>query len=252
MNRVIHPTLYLSDVPIKEVSAHKHVGLYFSKRCDWQSHIDYIQEKARCRINFLRQLKFTLDRKSLEKVYFTFIRSLLKYADVVWDNCTQQQSNALEKIQLDAGRIVSGTTKLVEINKLYAELGWIKLSNRRGLQRLFLFFKMENGLTPQYLSDLIPARVDDVSAYNLRNSENYVLIYSHTRSYAESFLPSTIRAWNNLPESVKSASTLPKFKRMLTKEISKIPEYYYAGDRFSKILHTRLRTECSSLNKHLF
>ena len=252
INRVNHPTLYLSDVPIKEVSAHKHLGLYFSERCDWQSHIDYIQEKAWCRINFLRQLKFTLDRKSLEKVYFTFIRSLLEYADVVWDNCTQQQSNALEKIQLEAGRIVSGTTKLVEINKLYAELGWIKLSDRRSLHKLFLFFKMENGLTPQYLSDLIPARVADVSAYNLRNSDNYVLIHSHTRSYAESFLPSTIRAWNNLPESVKSASTLPEFKRMLTKEISKIPEYYYAGDRFSQILHTRLRTECSSLNQHLF
>ena len=133
INRVFHPTLYLSDVPIKEVSAHKHLGLYFSERCDWQSHIDYIQEKAWCRINFLRQLKFTLNRKSLEKVYFTFIRSLLEYADVVWDNCTQQQSNALEKIQLEAGRIVSGTTKLVEINKLYAELGWIKLSDRRSL-----------------------------------------------------------------------------------------------------------------------
>ena len=147
INRVIHPTLYLSDVPIKEVSAHKHLGLYFSERCDWQAHIDYIQEKAWCRINFLRQLKFTLDRKSLEKVYFTFIRSLLEYADVFWDNCTQQQSNALEKIQLEASRIVSGTTKLVEINKLYAELGWIKLSDRRSLHKLFLFFKMENGLT---------------------------------------------------------------------------------------------------------
>ena len=139
---------------------------------------------------------------SIHKIYFTFIRSLLEYAYVVWDNCTQQQSNALEKIQLEAGRIVSGTTKLVKINKLYAELGWIKLSDRRSLHKLFLFFKMENGLTPQYLSDLIPASVVDVSAYNLRNSENHVLIHSHTRSYAESFLPSTIRAWNNLPESV--------------------------------------------------
>ena len=42
INRVIHPTLYLSDVPIKEVRAHKHLGLYFSERCDWQSHIYYI------------------------------------------------------------------------------------------------------------------------------------------------------------------------------------------------------------------
>ena len=221
--------------------------MYFSERCDWQSHIYW------CRINFLLQLKFTVDRKSLEKVCFTFIRSLLGYADVVWDNCTQQQSNALEQIQLEAGRIVSGTTTLVEINKLYAELGWIKLSDRRSLHKLFLFFKMENGLTPQYLSDLIPARVGDVSAYNIRNSENYVLIHSHTRSYAESFLPSTIRAWNKLPESFKSASTLPEFKRMLTKENRKFQNTkYYAGDRFSQILHTRLRTECSSLNQHLF
>ena len=155
--------------------------MYFFERSDWQSHIDYIQEKAWGRIKSLGQLKFTLNRKSLEKVYFTFICSLLEYADIVWDNCTQQQSNALEKIQLEAGRIVSGTTKLVEINKLYAELGWIKPSDRRSLHKLFLFFKMENGLTPQYLSDLIPARFGDVSAYNLRNSENYVLIHSHIR-----------------------------------------------------------------------
>ena len=120
------------------------------------------------------------------------------------------------------------------------------------MHKLFLFFKMKNGLTPQYLSDLIPARIGDVSAYNLRNSENHVLIHSHTRSYAESFLPSTIRAWNNLPESFRYASTIPEFKRMLTKEISKFPEYYYAGDKFSQILYTRLRTECSSLNQHLF
>ena len=120
------------------------------------------------------------------------------------------------------------------------------------MHKLFLFFKMENGLTPQYLSDLFPARVGDVSAYNFRTSENYVLIHSHTRSYAESFLSSTIRAWNNLPESFKSASTLSEFKRMLTKEISKIPEYYYAGDRFSQILHTLLRLEYSSLNQLLF
>ena len=34
----------------------------------------------------------------------------------------------LKKIQLEAGRIVTGATKLVEIDKLYKELGWLKLS----------------------------------------------------------------------------------------------------------------------------
>ena len=61
-------------------------------------------------------MKFTMDRKSLQTIYFSFIRPLLEYADVVWDNCTQQQINELEKIQIEAGRIVSGTTKLVAID----------------------------------------------------------------------------------------------------------------------------------------
>ena len=87
-NRVNHPTLYLHDVPINKVTTHKHLGLNFSQRLDWQSHIDYITQKAWSRMNLLRKLKFMLDRKSLQKTYFTFIRPILKYADIVWDNCT--------------------------------------------------------------------------------------------------------------------------------------------------------------------
>ena len=97
--------------------------MYLSQRCDWHYHIDFIKEKAWSRMNLLRMLKFTIDLKSLETIYFTYIRSLLEYADIIWDNCSQQECNEIEKIQLEAGRIVTGSTKLVEINKLYKELG---------------------------------------------------------------------------------------------------------------------------------
>ena len=151
-DEVIHPTLFLNDVPICEVTTHKHLGLFFSKRLDWQSHIEYIQEKAWARMNLLRSLKFTLDRKSLQQIYFTFIRPVLEYADVVLDNCTEQQSELLEKVQREAGRIVTGTTKFIGIEELDAELGWLKLSERRNLHKLYQFFKMENGLSPMYLT----------------------------------------------------------------------------------------------------
>ena len=167
------------------------------------------------------------------------------------DNCTEQQSLSLEKIQLEAGRIVSGTTKLVGIDKLYAELGWFKLSERRNLHKLFLFFKMENGQAPPYPTDLIPPRVGDISNYPPRNSDNYVSINTNTSSYANSFLPSTINAWNNLPTSVKSPTTLVSFKRLLAQNNLKTPDYYFSGERLLQILHTRLRTECCSLNEHL-
>ena len=134
----------------------------------------------------------------------------------------------LEKIQFEVGRIVSGTTKLVAVNKLYRELRWLKLSERRKLHKLFVFHKMENGLATDYLADLIPSRVGDDTLYSLRNASS--------RLYFDSFLPSTIREWNSPPNDIKSAQTLASFKHKFEKDSSKIPKCYYYGDRISQIL----------------
>ena len=48
-----------------------------------------------------------------------------------WDNCTQYEKDDLEKIQTEAARIATGTTKLVSIEHLYSEIGWEKLETRR-------------------------------------------------------------------------------------------------------------------------
>ena len=82
---------------INEVQFHKHVGVYFSYYCSWHKQIEYIKEKSWIRINIMRKLKYELDRKSLETIYMTFILPILEYADVLWDNCTQQEKQDLEK-----------------------------------------------------------------------------------------------------------------------------------------------------------
>ena len=92
-----HSTLFFNDVPIQEVASHKHLGVYLSQRCDWQKHIDFIKERAWSRKNLLRMLKFTINQTSLKTIYFAYLRSLLEYADVLLDNCTQQQCYEIEK-----------------------------------------------------------------------------------------------------------------------------------------------------------
>ena len=85
----------------------------------------------------MRKLKFKLDRRSLQTIYFSFIRPLLEYADVVLNNCTQYEVNDLEKIQTEAARIVSGATKLVvSINSVLLETGWESLSSGRKKHKL--------------------------------------------------------------------------------------------------------------------
>ena len=70
--------------------------------------------------------------------------------------------------------------------------------------------------------------------------------------YFSSFLPSSIRERNALPEEQRNATTVTSFKYQLNQPSSSIPKFYYVGERQTQILHTRLRTKCSSLNYYIF
>ena len=209
------------------------------------------KKKAWTKINILKKLKFTLDRHSLEIIYFTFIRPLLEYADVIWGNCTNSDKLDLDKIQYEAARIVTGATKLISINDLLVETKWETLASRRRKHRLVLVYKMINGHTPEYLNNLVPPRNSELSSYNLRNQDDIQLIRSRTTLFHNSFFPATIVEWNLLQLNVRNSATINIFKHLISPVRQTVPNYYHVGSRQSQILHCRLRTQCSSLNQHL-
>ena len=75
---------------LTETDTHRHLGLTLSNTCTWSEHIQTITTKAWERLNLLRTLKFRVSRKSLEKMYISFVRPLLEYCDSVWDNATTE------------------------------------------------------------------------------------------------------------------------------------------------------------------
>ena len=141
----------MQDQQVAEVTSHKHLGLHLSNDCTWHNQIEFIKEKAWVRLNLMRKFKYELDRRSLEIIYISFIRPILEYGDVVWSNCNQQEKQELEKIQIEAPRIVTGTTKLVSIQALYDETVWETLESRRYKHKLVLFYKMQSMISPLYL-----------------------------------------------------------------------------------------------------
>ena len=247
-----HPPVKMNQQQISEVNSHKHLGLIFSNDCTWHEHLDYIKTKAWHRVNIMRKLKFTLDRKSLQTIYISFIRPLLEYADVVWDNCTQYEANELEQIQNEAARIVTGATKLVSIQSLLSETGWESLTSRREKHKLILYYKMQNGLTPDFLSSLVPPTVGSTTTYNLRNFSNLQTVHASSQLYYKSFLPSVTRSWNELSEDKRNSTSVAVFKSKLQCNVRSPPSFFFDGKRTGQIHHARLRLNCSSLSQHLF
>ena len=108
------PPLFFNGTMLENSKSHKHIGVTFNSNGKWRDHINEIYTKACRRINILRLMKHKLDRKSLEKLYIGFIRPILEYGGIVWDNCRIQESDLLESVQLEAAHIITGLRKNVE------------------------------------------------------------------------------------------------------------------------------------------
>ena len=107
-------------------------------------------------------------------------------------------------------------------------------------------------MSPDYLSSLVTPTIGSTTNYQLRNSSDLLTLQASTQLYFNSFLLSVIREWNELPEITRDLPSIATFKRELNSDTMKIPTYYFDGNRIGQIYHVRLRTNCSSLNEHLF
>ena len=82
--------------------------MVLSRDFAWSAHINSLISKASQRVGMIKRLKYTLNPQTLQKLYLTIIRPILEYGCVLFDNCTQSESSALENVQLDGARVSVG------------------------------------------------------------------------------------------------------------------------------------------------
>jgi hypothetical protein len=251
VDKPIHQDVTFADQPITRVTTHKHLGVTLTSDLKWNTHVMDIAAKACRKLNILYPLKLKLDRKTLEVMYFAHIRSVLEYADVLWDisNPTDRTLKILETVQVNAARLVTGGIARCSVTNLYEDLAWTKLETRRLNHRLSQLYKIIINMAPQYLRDLLPGQVLHRTVYQLRNRDDIDVPLCRLNRYLYSFYPATIRAWNSLPESTRQAPSLSTFKSRLSPSAhqSTVAHLPYEGDRIWAVHHCRLRMGCSLL-----
>ena len=139
---------------------------------------------------------------------------MLEYGNILWDNCTKQQSDLLESIQLDAARIITGLRRGTSHQVLLSEIGIPALSARRTDAKLIQFYKILNNEAPSYIDEIVK-KFNLHNTYNLRNTN---LKHPTPVSYQTRFFLATTDLWNNLDEELKNCTSLHSFKNTLKNE----------------------------------
>ena len=94
-------------IVIERVKSFKLLGVYISEDLTWRVHCDYIVKKANRRLYAFRSLKKCgVPTCDLITVYCSLIRSVIEYASAVFANLRKYLSDALERIQKRALRII--------------------------------------------------------------------------------------------------------------------------------------------------
>ena len=81
-------------------------------------------------------------------------------------------------------------------------------------------YKVNNGIVPSYIQDLIPPLVSEISNYPLRNNRNISVPFNRTSISQKSCIPSSIRLWNSPEDDFKKIYQLYKPLKNILLQVS--------------------------------
>ena len=142
------------------------------------------------------------------------IRLRLEYGSIAWSPHTQNNIDTLEKIHRSAARfVVHDHHRTTSVTHMQGKLGWQTLETRRLQHQLVFLYKIKDNLLnislPQHL--IVPCT-------QTRNSDpnKFVQIPTRINTYAYSFYPRVIRAWNLLPNEILRLSSIDTFHQAVS------------------------------------
>ena len=252
------PVLLFDGQQIPCATNHKHLGLNISTDMHFHEHINEIILKVNRALSPLYPLSRILPRHILNNIYSVYILPLFDYCDTIYDgHLTVSDSLRLERLHNRAGRLVTGALFRTPTQKLLEDLGWTTLKTRRDIHKLTTFHTLTNDSDhklPNIITDLIPETRALTTGRPLRNALALTQPQNKTTGYQNSYIPATIKKWNQLPTALTSVRSSRSFKKEIHRRFgaAKPPSYFNLGHKTGNILHARLRMGLSSLNAHKF
>ena len=133
---------------------------------------------------------------TLDQMYKAFVRSHFDYCNIIYHIPYHQNQTPLgmtlnsllgkvERVQYHAALAITGAWHGSSRSKLYEELGWQTLSDRRMSRRILQTHKIFNNKTPSYLHDKLPPDCRALFSGNIRNTFREIICKSNR--YMNSF-----------------------------------------------------------------
>ena len=185
--------LEVNNENIEVVEKTKLLGVIVTSDLKWEENTDSLVKRAYGRMQLLRKVaSFTSNKEDLLQIYKLFVRPILEQSCNVWSSSlTQESSDALERVQKAAYKVILGTNY-----KTYEEaqeiLQTTNLKQRRN--KLCLNFAKKCVKNPKF-QNLFPLNKQK-SVMKLRKQDKFKIDHINTERLKKSAIPHMKRILN--------------------------------------------------------
>ena len=193
------------------MSEQKLLGLVLDSKLSFEKHLNEKIIKANKNLGIIKHLSRFLPLRTLDQMFKVLVCSHLDYCDIIYHVPSKQDQfgatlsylmEKVERIQYQAALAITGAWQGSNRSKLYDELGWKSLSDRRWCICILKLHEILCNQTPTYLKNKLSPLSTPLYYQNC----------SKTFRYMNSFFPDATSSWNNVISHFQNVPSLGTFK----------------------------------------
>ena len=197
---------------LEETLCEKDLGTHVDNELKFKDHIILTVEKARKISGLIQRAIYFKTSKIMIPLYKSLVRSVIEYANTVWNPYHKKYINLIESIQRNFTRIIRGTRSMGYEKRLkYLKLPSLEYRRLRG--DLIECYKIIHHKYDPHTTDKLLTLTS--SCITRSNSLKLTKLRFNGDQFKNFFINRVINLWNKLPHYVVNASSLNNFKNSI-------------------------------------
>jgi len=183
-----------------------------------RTHVTAVARSCFAALRQIRSVRRTLPRHALLTLIRALVISKVDYCCSVLAGISGYQLSRLQSVLNAAARLIFSARRSDHTTPLLRELHWLRIPERIQCRLCVLSYRCLHGTTPSYLADSLRRCSDTEGRRRLRSSVTDTLVVPLTNRSTlgdRAFPVAVSQAWNGLPASIRTATSLHPFRRQL-------------------------------------
>ena len=193
----------------------KSLGVTLDSQLSFTSYIAATARSCRFSLYNIRKIRPFLTKEATQLLVQSLVLSRLDYCNVLLAGLPASAIHPLQMIQNAAARLVFNLTKFSHVTPLFRDLHWLPIMSRIKFKTLVLAYRSVHLSAPPYLQDLVSLQTPLRPLRPSTSAGRLAPPRLKSRSQARLFSFLAPKWWNELPTVVRTAETLPIFRKKL-------------------------------------